>query len=113
MSVPVTSVGIRSGVNWMRLNLTAQRARHRAHQQRLGGAGQAGDEAVAADQQRDQQLLHDLVLADDQLAHFAADGSEGGAEPVDQLAGIGSVDSRDGHGVRSPVISSKSFCAGR
>ena len=45
---PVTSLGIRSGVNWMRLNVAAEDVRQRAHQQRLAEAGHALDEHVAA-----------------------------------------------------------------
>ena len=58
------------------LERQAQRAGQRAHQQCLGGAGQAGDQAVAAHQQRDQQLFDDFVLADDELAHFVANRVE-------------------------------------
>ena len=42
----------------------SQRLRHGAHQQRLGRAGQTGDQAVAADEQRDHHLLHHFFLAD-------------------------------------------------
>ena len=80
MSVPVMSVGIRSGVNWMRLKDRPSALRQRAHQQRLGRARQAGDQAVPAHQQREQQLLHHFVLADDQLAHLAPDRIETRAE---------------------------------
>ena len=45
----------------------AQRLRDGAHQQRLGGAGQAGDQAVAADEQGDQDLIEHFFLADDDL----------------------------------------------
>ena len=41
MSVPVMSEGIRSGVNWMRLNSRPRMVREGPHQQRLGGARQA------------------------------------------------------------------------
>ena len=68
MSVPVMSVGIRSGVNWMRLNSKAEHVGHGAHQQRLGRAGQAGDQAVAADEQADPHLFNHFVLADDDTA---------------------------------------------
>ncbi len=78
------SVGIRSGVNWMRLNVRPSALRQRAHQQRLGRARQAGDQAMAADEQRDQQLLDDFVLADDELAHLGADLPEGRLETLDQ-----------------------------
>ena len=65
MSVPVMSDGIRSGVNWMRLNSQSERLRDGADQQRLRGPGQTGDQAVAADEQRDQHLFEHFVLTDD------------------------------------------------
>ncbi len=45
----------------------------RLDQERLGEAGHAGDEAVAAGEQREQDLLDDLVLSDDHLPQFAED----------------------------------------
>jgi hypothetical protein len=42
-------------------------------QQRLGQAGHADDEAVAADEQRQQHLVDDVVLADDQLLELGDD----------------------------------------
>ena len=42
----------------------------RLDQQRLGQARHAGDQAVAAGEQRDQDLLDDLVLPDDDLAQL-------------------------------------------
>ena len=73
MSVPVMSLGIRSGVNWMRLNTRPKRLRQGAHQQRLGGAGKAGDQAVAAHEQADHHLFQHLLLADDHAAHLRHD----------------------------------------
>jgi hypothetical protein len=42
----------------------------RLDQQRLRQAGHAGDEAMAAREERNQHLLDDFVLADDDLAQF-------------------------------------------
>ena len=64
------SDGIRSGVNWMRLNVEIEDLGERLDQQRLRQAGHAGDQAVAAGEERDQHLLDDLVLADDDLAQL-------------------------------------------
>ena len=47
--------------------LQVQRLRQRAHQQRLAEARHAFEQAVAAGEQADQQLLDDVVLADDRL----------------------------------------------
>ena len=56
-SVPVMSDGIRSGVNWMRENFRSSDARQRVDQQRLGQPRHADDQAVAADEQRQQHLV--------------------------------------------------------
>ena len=42
----------------------------RLDEQRLRQAGHAGDQAVAAGEERDQHLLDDLVLSDDDLAEL-------------------------------------------
>jgi hypothetical protein len=55
------------------LELQAQHLRHGAHEQRLGRAGQAGNQAVAADEQADTHLFDHLVLADDDAAHLPDD----------------------------------------
>ena len=57
----------------MRLNTKPERLRERAHQQRFGGSRQAGDQAMAAHEQRDQHLLDHLFLADDHFPDFADD----------------------------------------
>ena len=76
-SVPVMSDGIRSGVNWMRLKASDRHLRQRADHQRLGQAGHAFEDAVAPAEQGDQQLLDDLVLADDDAAQLLLDVVEG------------------------------------
>ena len=50
-----------------------QHLRHGAHQQRLRGAGQTGDQAMAADEQADADLLDDLFLANDNAADLLDD----------------------------------------
>ena len=71
--MPVMSDGIRSGVNWMRVELQLEHLRQRLDQQRLGQAGHADDQAVAADEQRQQHQLDDVVLADDELVQLGED----------------------------------------
>ena len=73
MSVPVMSRRHQVGRELDALEHQAQRLRHGAHQQRLGGAGQSGDQTVAADEQRDHHLLEHLLLADDHAAHLRDD----------------------------------------
>ena len=51
----------------------AERLRDGAHHQRLGRAGQAGDQAMATDKQRGEDLIEHLLLADDHLAHLGED----------------------------------------
>ena len=60
---------------------------HRLHDERLGEAGHAGDDAVAADEQRQHDLVEDLVLADDLLAQLVEDR----LVPVAQAVGEGDV----------------------
>ncbi len=50
------------------LEVQAERLRDGAHHQRLRRAGQAGDQAMAADEQRDENLVEHFLLADDDLA---------------------------------------------
>src|ERR671920_742958 len=72
MSVPVMSDGIRSGVNWMRLNFRSS-TREGVDEQRLRQPRHADDEAVAADEQRQEHFRDHVVLPDDQLAQLADD----------------------------------------
>ena len=50
------------------------------HEQRLREAGRAGDEAVPAGKERDEDLLDHVVLPDDGLAEFREDACAGGGE---------------------------------
>ena len=47
--------------------------RQRLDQQRLGQPGHAGDQAMAAAEQRHQHFIDDVVLPDDDLAQFVKD----------------------------------------
>ena len=71
------SDGIRSGVNWMRLNASDRHLASVLIIKRLGQAGHAFEDAVAPAEQRDQQLLDDLVLADDDAGQLLLDVVEG------------------------------------
>ena len=55
------------------VELEVEHARHRMDEQRLGQSGHADDEAVAADEQRQQHLLDDVVLPDDELLQLLDD----------------------------------------
>ena len=99
ISVPVMSAGIRSGVNWMRLNDRFSDAGQRADHQRLGQAGHAFQQAVAAAEEGDQQLLDHLVLADDDLGQLREDLFAG----VAQLANGGRIVSAEAWSVIAGV----------
>ena len=58
-----------------------------ADQQRLGQAGHAGQQAVAAGEERDQQLIDGLVLADDDLAQLVADAAAAFDDTGDDFLG--------------------------
>ena len=79
------SAGIRSGVNWMRWNFRWNICAIDAHEQRLGQARRAGDQAVPAGEQRDQQLLDHLLLADDHLLELGGDPAAALPNLLDEL----------------------------
>ena len=87
ISVPVMSLGIRSGVNWMRLNFRCRARARGGDGQRLGQAGHADRQAVAAGEQADQHLLDHLLLADDHLVDLAPEQLAGPLDPLHGLFG--------------------------
>ena len=52
------------------------------NQQRLRQAGRADDQAVAADEQRHEDLVHHLVLPDDDLLQLADDRLPARLHPI-------------------------------
>ena len=77
------SDGIRSGVNWMRLKLRFSAVGQGADHQRLGQAGHADQQAVAAGEDGDEQFFEDALLADDDLAQLLGDAAIAVVEPFD------------------------------
>ena len=69
-SVPMMSDGIRSGVNWMRLNLRCTASRQRLDQQRLRQPRHAAQQHVTAGEERHENFLDDRLLADDRVAEL-------------------------------------------
>ena len=63
----------------------AERFGERAHQQRFRGAGQAGEQAMAADEERNQDLIEHLFLAHDHLAYLLHNAFAYGMEALDAL----------------------------
>jgi hypothetical protein len=73
------------------LVLESEDRTQRLDQSRLGEAGDADQQPVAAGEQRDQRLIDDLALAEDDAADALADEGEAGAERFDlgeELAGV-------------------------
>jgi hypothetical protein len=59
------------------------------YEKRLREPGHADDQAVAAGEQRDERLLDDLVLPDDQLPQLGDDLLVPRAQPIGEGAVIG------------------------
>ena len=72
------SAGTRSGVNWMRWNSTPSALGEGLDRQRLGQAGHALDQEVAAGQEGDDHPLEQAVLADDDPLDLVEDLLERG-----------------------------------
>ena len=71
MSVPVMSRGHEVGRELDAGELEVERLRHRVDEQGLGQSGHAHQQAVAAGEEADEDLLDDVVLADDDLAELS------------------------------------------
>ena len=74
MFVPVMSAGIRSGVNWMRLNEQSMTSAMVRTSIVLPRPGHALEQDVAVGEQAGQRLADELALADDDPADLALDG---------------------------------------
>ena len=85
MSVPVMSEGIRSGVNWMRWNSRPSVCAMVRTSSVFAVPGKSGDQAMAADEQRDQYLFEHFFLADDDLPDLLDDFALGLLEAGDAL----------------------------
>ena len=94
----------------MRLLLQRERLREARDERGLGQARHADEQPVAAREQRDQQQLDDLLLADDAAPELLDDLALGLGQPGDQLHVfvLGGSDQLEGvvHQVLGP-------CAGR
>ena len=84
-SVPVMSAGIRSGVNWMRLNERLSESASVRTIRVLASPGTPCKQAVPAGEHSDQQLFDHLPLADDHLAQLVGDLAISLVEPLDSL----------------------------
>ena len=89
MSVPVMSLGIRSGVNWMRENLRSSTCAIVWMSSVFAKSRHADDQAVAAGEQRQQHELDDVFLPDDELVQLGDDLIVSGLEPVGERDVVG------------------------
>ena len=80
--MPVMSDGIRSGVNWIAAERQVHGVGQGADHERLGQPRHADEQAVALGEQGDEQLLEDVLLADDDLGALGQDALGALAEPV-------------------------------
>ncbi len=83
-SVPVMSLGIRSGVNCTRANSRSSACGDGLHEQRLREPGHADEQDVPAGEQRGDQVVDDLVLPDDAAGDLRGEGGAGGGELGEQ-----------------------------
>ena len=109
MSVPVMSDGIRSGVNWMRVNFRSSTLASVAMSSVFASPGHADDQAVAADEERQQHELDDVALADDPLVQLRDDLLAAGVHLVGQRDVVGRFEI---HGVGSSTESLSTQCIG-
>ena len=98
MRVPTMSDGIRSGVNWMRVNVPPSVFEQRRHGQRLAEAGHALEQAVAAGEEPDEHPLEHTFLADDdraQLDEHLLEPCAGFAEGLGSQLGVTGIGHRE------------------
>ena len=81
--VPVMSAGIRSGVNWMRLNSQPSTAASVRASSVLRQAGHAFDQRVLVAQHHHQRIADGVVLPDDDLADLGGDLLHGGLKLIE------------------------------
>ena len=72
ISVPVMSAGHQVRRELDALEIQMQHLRDRRDQQRLGQTGHAGDDRIAAGQQRHHDLFDDFLLTDDDLSNLGS-----------------------------------------
>jgi hypothetical protein len=77
MSVPVMSLGIRSGRELDAIELEVEQSREARDQQRLGQARNADQQHMAVGEERGEELIDHLILADDHLAKLAQEFAPG------------------------------------
>ena len=83
--VPMMSAGIRSGVNWMRLNFRCSASASARISAVLPRPGHAFEQRVAADEEAGEHAVDDLFVADDRLGDLRLHGAIVAAELVAEL----------------------------
>ena len=81
---PVTSEGMRSGVNWMRAKSHAEHLRERARSERLREARVVLEQHVTVGEEPEQDELERLALADDGLLDLVE-------HPIGELPDLGEL----------------------
>ena len=79
------SDGIRSGVNCMRLNVRFMLSARVRIMSVFASPGTPTSRQWPAGEERDEQLLDHVLLADDDLAALFEDALAGGAQPIDRV----------------------------
>jgi hypothetical protein len=75
-SVPMMSDGIRSGVNWMRLNFKCTASASVLISSVFRQAGHAAQQAMTAGEERGEDFLDHLILANDDAAKLLLKGAD-------------------------------------
>jgi hypothetical protein len=70
------------------LERQAERRRQGFHQQSLGRAGHAGDQAVTADEQGQQQVIDHVLLADDDATDLRTNRTDAIVKGLHQRGGV-------------------------
>ena len=119
--MPMMSAGIRSGVNWMRLNEQSMTSASVRTSIVLPRPGHALEQHVAVREQPDERVPDELALADDDLADLGLDGAGAlgerlGGEAV-RLAGAagapaGAVDASMSPPGGGPIAARRVSCCG-
>ncbi len=104
ISVPVMSLGIRSGVNWIRLKLRSSASASGRTIRVLASPGTPIEQGVAAGEDGGQDPVDDVFLAHDALGHLAlepGDRADQALELLDVVVGCGL---RSGHDLSTKVL---------
>ena len=98
------SDGIRSGVNWMRLNFRSTASASFLISSVLARPGHAAEQAVAAGQEGNQDLADDALLADDDLRELPLEPRRELGDALERIGGSRSVSLEAAFGMRDRAL---------